>query len=760
MASMMTFLRRFFALQRYGLKIGLRLSRTDWFDADYYLRVEPDVRSAGIDPQLHFLNYGWAEGRNPSAIICTCDLVASNIERSAGTTRQFAGVLADYLDDGRQDLPRWGFELAHDERVPEALRRFATQYDVIEQSGMFDHDWYRQQVEAGIDPIGHFLRHGSRLGLTPRRDFDISWYVERYQDVRNSWLNPFVHYIRYGRREGRLASPPSAPASQLAFSTFPDDRELERIPGQIRAFDRRPLVSIVVPVYNTAPELLHACVRSVMASVYTEWELILVDDRSSSPLTLEALKEVSVLDARMRVIVRTENGNISAATNTGVAAASGEYIAFLDHDDEVLPNALFECVKFFNDHPDHMIVYTDQVKSDRYGHVTEHFFKPDWSPIYFLGVMYVGHLLVVKADLVEKVGGFLSRYDGVQDFEFLLRASEISPNVGHIPRVVYKWRAIEGSLAAGSGEKSGIDEKQVAAVQAALDRRGLSWAAEAHPHLPNRVVLVPTAATPRPSISIVIPSRDQGPIVERCLRSIRELTRYPQYEIIVVDNGTTDPIALAAFEEHSVRVVPFEKRFNFSKACNLGAAAASGDLLLFLNNDTEVLSGDWLERMAMFFEEEDVGAVGPMLTYPDGRVQHAGVVLGCRGTADHVMRLFQPDVDGYAGSLACSREVTAVTAACLLMRRSVFEQIGAFSVDYAKHYQDVDLCLKIRSRALRIVYAANTRVVHHESLTRKSEGYDLGDRALLIDRWHETIDAGDAYYNPALSIDRLDYSLR
>ena len=260
-------------------------------------------------------------------------------------------------------------------------------------------------------------------------------------------------------------------------------------------------------------------------------------------------------------------------------------------------------------------------------------------------------------------------------------------------------------------------------------------------------------------MSVIIPTRDQGRILSRCLDSLFALTDHPDVEVVLVDNATTDPEALAAFARHPVRRLPFDRPFNFSAACNAGARAADGEHLVFLNNDTEVLQGDWLRRLQLYFEDEAVGAVGPVLLYPDRTVQHAGVVLGARGTADHVMRRFPEHVDGYAGSLSAAREVSAVTAACLMIPRRTFAELGGFSTDYAKHYQDVDLCLRLGEHGLRVICAARPTLIHHESLTRAAEGYDFGDRALLIDRWHARIAAGDPYFSRWMDLRKLDYSL-
>lgn len=517
-----------------------------------------------------------------------------------------------------------------------------------------------------------------------------------------------------------------------------------------------PTIGVVVPVYETPAALLRACVASVLAQAYPAWHLVLVDDGSAAPHLRPLLDRLAGQDPRIRLIRRPANGGISAALNEGLDAVSDDIVAFLDHDDHLTPDALLAVAEAFAAHPDTDAVYTDQLKSDLRGVVREHFFKPDWSPVYLLGVMYVGHLLAVRAPLARDLR-FLSRFDGVQDFEFMLRLSERTGRIRHVPGALYGWRAVPGSVALGVDEKRGIDALQKLAVEEHLGRIGRSWRVESVPERRHRLAIRASDTTPRPPVSIVIPTRDEPEIVGRCLSTIRMLTRYPAFEVLVVDNGTTDPAALAAIAAHADRHIPFDRPFNFSQACNLGAAEASGEVLVFLNNDTEVVDPDWLSDMVAYLEDSGIAIVGPMLLYPDGTVQHAGVVLGARGTADHVMRRFQPHWDGYAGSLAAAREVSAVTGACLMIRRSAFEAVCGFSTDYRKHYQDVDLCLRVRERGASIVCAPQVRLVHHESVTRKAAGYDMGDRAILIDRWHEEIAAGDRFYNPKLDAQTLRY---
>lgn len=535
------------------------------------------------------------------------------------------------------------------------------------------------------------------------------------------------------------------------------EEALTEFDRRLAALTTRPLLSVVVPLYKTPYPLLRACLASLIDQVYTNFEIILVDDAPAAPTG--PLAEVLVNgDARVRIIQPEMNGGISRATNIGVASAKGEFILFVDHDDELVPESLLSFVEHIVRSPEIDVWYSDQVTCDGAGQTLHHFFKPDWSPTYLLGVMYIGHLLAVRAEICAKTP-FDPAFDGVQDFEFILRVAEQTERVGHVPGALYKWRATEGSLASGSDEKTGIDALQRLAVEGHLLRLGRTWRAVSSNRHRHRVLLKPGARTAEPRISIIIPTRNQGEMIERCLDSIFAMTDYPDFEVIVVDNRTTEPRALQAFDRHPVKRIVFDQNFNYSSANNVGVAASNGEFLVFLNNDTEILDTDWLSDLVMYFEDRQVGAVGPTLLYPSRTVQHAGVVVGARGTADHVMRHFHEDWDGYAGSLVTAREASGVTAACLMMRRSLFDEVEGFSEDYAKHYQDVDLCLKIRDHGLRILCVGQPRLIHYESASRKVEGYDLGDRALLIDRWHHVIAQGDPYFNQALSLERLDYSL-
>jgi GT2 family glycosyltransferase len=515
-----------------------------------------------------------------------------------------------------------------------------------------------------------------------------------------------------------------------------------------------PRISIITPTWNTKPEWFFDLAVSIVAQRLLDWEWCIVDDASSRT---EFHRFFSVLadEPRIRVKVLEHSHGISGATNAGLEMSTGEFVCFVDHDDVLTPAALELCVDQLDEGFD--AVYTDSDKIDEQGRQSEPFHKPDWSPEYFRGVMYVGHLLCVRRKLAIAAGGFDSHFNGVQDYEFFLRFSEATSKIQHIPSITYHWRTVPGSVATEVDAKGDLGRLQREAVQRHLDRVHLAAQAERGDY-PHRVKVVPKARHKWPKVSIVIPTRDSPQILHQCLYTIFSKTRYPDFEVICVDNESTDPEALREMRDAPVERVLFPGTFNYSKANNLGVKNSSGEYLVFMNNDIEVLSPDWIDHFVYYAEQSDVGAVGGLLFFPDGTIQHAGVVLGCRGTADHVMRQIPPS-DGYAGSLSCAREVSAVTAACLMTSRKMYEEVGGFNEHFFTHYQDVDLCMKIRDRGKRIIFTPQATFIHHESLSR-GKYYDLVDRNLLLDYWEPLIKKGDPYYNPHFNIERLDYSPR
>ncbi|MGD0387372.1 MAG: glycosyltransferase family 2 protein [Tepidisphaeraceae bacterium] len=618
-------------------------------------------------------------------------------------------VHSGYYGGERQDV-----KLAHGSKLPHAMIGFAVQCTV--QLG-FNHVVLEALADERWIPVCRSI-----------------WRTSYFPDLRR---RSHVSYRQYVEMEERRLNRQSA---QYA-------KECDN-------FAIRPLISVVLPVYRTDLELLSKAVESVRRQIYGKWELCIVDDASKNRRLTRFLEDLAK-DKRVKLHVREQNGNISAATNDAIALAAGEWIALLDHDDELSPDALYQIVAAINRKPDCDVLYTDQDKIDAEQNRWEPFFKPDWSPAYLRGVMYLGHLLVARRSLLQQLGGCDGRFDGVQDFELALRLSEHNCRIEHVPRILYHWRAIPGSVAADSWAKNGIDRLQEQAVQAHLDRLGVAAAAR-RDNRPHRVQIVPKPRSNYPKISILIPTRDHPELIGRCLKTLYRLTSYPNFEVLAGDNDTSDPRAMKILDSFPIRKVPLPGEFHFAQFINTLAAQATGDYLMLLNNDTEIVQADWLQHLLLYAQEDDVGMAGALLTYADGTVQHAGIILGPRGTADHVMRGFPADCDGYMGSLACTREVTAVTAAASMISRRKFMLVGGLCERFRRHYDDLDFCLRLRSRGWRNLCVASARLIHYESRSRGLK-YDFTDRVLLLDRWESVIDQGDAFYSRNFDRDSTDY---
>ncbi len=771
-----------------------RIERAELFDREFYLKTYPDVRKSGADPLTHFLRVGFGEGRMPNALFDPTYYLKSYPEVAAAG----ANPLVHYLDFGAAEgrIPHPLFDTGYYLRkCPDVARRGMNplahylKYGAEEgrsPSPYFDAEYYLLEnpevAASGANPLQHFCTQGVNKGRKPNRLFDPLYYASRNPDVKAAGLNPLVHFAATGdwehRRPGPLFDPefylreyPDAGSSGLpplahylqhgvasGYSVNPQRYPVhggERPPAariaqmesEIKLFRYRPRISVLTPVYNLSRELLERMIDSVQAQVYPNWELCIADDGSTNPETLETLRRhVDPQAGKINVAFLGRNSGISGATNAALYLSTGEFVAMLDHDDELTPDALFEIVKALNDDPELDVIYSDEDKLLPGGWLDQPFHKPDWSPELFRHVMYAGHLLCVRRSLALAVRGMDRRFNGVQDFDFLLRISEHTDRIRHIPKILYHWRCIPGSIALGEGEKQGIGELQADAVNAHLERRHVPAHAEPHPVLPHRLVIRPLPGAAQPRVSIIIPTRDQPEFLGACLRSIFEKTTHSDFEVILVDTGTTDRQALELFQKYPATVVPCPGPFNYSRANNLGAREATGEFLVLLNNDTEVITPDWLQELLFCAAAEDVGAVSPLLLYPDQSVQHAGVVLGMRGTADHIMRGFPADSDGYFGSLSCTREVSAVTAACMMLRREDFLNCGGFREEFRTIYQDLDLCLRLRSEGKRVLFTPRARLYHHESVSRGRE-YDSLDRALILDFWGKSIAAGDPYFN-------------
>jgi O-antigen biosynthesis protein len=518
-------------------------------------------------------------------------------------------------------------------------------------------------------------------------------------------------------------------------------------------FAEPPLISVVMPTYETEPKYLREAIASVRAQTYENWELCIVDDGSTRTETRRAIKRAVSRDPRITARLLDENGGISGASNRGLELCRGELVAFLDHDDALTADALLRFAEAFSE-DEIDVAYSDQDTITADGRTVDTFLKPDWSPVYALGAMYIGHLLVARRDLVDRAGGFDPDFDTIQDFELLLRLSERTERIRHIPHTLYHWRAIPGSIALGTSEKDGVPELQARAVNAHLRRRGIAAEAVPHESIPHRVRLRPDPGQAKPPVSIVMPVRDGG---GRALDALLERTAYPDLEVIVVDRDWDGP--LTPERAGLRRVAAPEGSFNPGRWANLGASSARGEYLVFMGEDTEVVEPDWIEQLLLYAGMPDVGAVGPTLTHPDGRVDAAGFATGLYDPAVPAMRGFEAGGDGYYGSLCCAREVSAVGMDCMLIRRDLFDQLGGFEEAYSRQFGDLDLCLRLAQSGLATVCAPAPRTVTRTTEARRLADFDVIDRALFVDRTYERLEAGDPYYNPNFFRAAADYAL-
>jgi GT2 family glycosyltransferase len=506
-----------------------------------------------------------------------------------------------------------------------------------------------------------------------------------------------------------------------------------------------PRFSILTPVYDTPADVLEAMLKSVLRQRLGDWELCLVDDCSPDPAVRERLQRAEAEDSRVRVLSRAENGGIVAASNDALAIAKGEFVVLLDHDDALHPDALAQVAAALDASPEADYVYTDEDKIDRSGHHQEPFFKPDWSPERMRTQMYTCHLSVLRRALVEEVGGFDPEFEGSQDWDLVLKVTERARQVVHLPRVLYHWRTLETSAAGGGEEaKPWAFEAGTRAIQAHCERIGMQAQAERDLDWPGVYHLQPRLHS-EPSVSIIIPTAGQKRevryedivLISHCVRSIVETSTYENYEIVVVVDSDTDPslaTELRVIAGERLRLVDFDQPFNFSAKINRGAVRSEGELLLLLNDDMEVITPNWIERMAMYAELDGIGAVGGRLLLEDGRIQHAGILFENGGYAGHIYHGFSGEYNGYSNNVLVAQNYLAVTGACLMTPRKAFDEVGGFSTAFPLNYNDMDYCLKLRSTGRRSVYDPDTVLFHFESSSRSTEVEDW-EKEALIARW-------------------------
>lgn len=526
----------------------------------------------------------------------------------------------------------------------------------------------------------------------------------------------------------------------------------------------QPKFSVVMPVWNTPEKYLRAAVESVLAQIYQNWELCIADDASTAPHVARVLRELAARDARIKVVTRAENGRIAKASNSALELVSGEFVALMDHDD-VLPNhALYMMAVEINAHPDADILYSDEDKLDEQGRRVEPFFKPDWDPERMYGHNYISHLGVYRASLVKEVGGFRDGYNGSQDYDLTLRiiARTRAARIRHIPFVLYHWRVFPGAQTFSSTQIGTATDSATRALRSYFAEKGDNVeVGRSRISTLHRVARkVPQSA---PRVSLIIPTRDRLSLLKQCVEGLLRRTDYPDFEVIIVDNDSREADTLRyladVVADARVRVLRIEGPFNFSKLNNDAVRIATGSIIGFINNDIDVIHPEWLAEMVAQIAQEDVGAVGAKLYYGNNTVQHAGVVLGLGGVAGHTEKYVGRAGSGYFGQLHFARSVSAVTAACMLIKREIFDKIGGFDeVNLTVAFNDIDLCLKVREAGYRIVWTPYAELYHLESASRGSDDFDsekhqrfLREVNYMLRRWGAILEQ-DPYFNPNLSL--------
>ncbi|MFL6796095.1 MAG: glycosyltransferase [Xanthobacteraceae bacterium] len=752
------------------------LASSGMLDAEWYSRKYPEVVAAGFDPMLHYLTTGAEEGRDPNPLFDT----DWYLQQNADVRRSGVNPLLHYIRCG-----------AAEGRNPNPL---------------FDTSWYLEQNPdvrtSGTNPLLHYLRFGGAEGRDPNPFFDGNWYCSTYSDVAADGANPLVHYLTYGAKEGRepcegfdtkryISEHPEVAAGALnplahfiqhgwtghelvrrdyrswvkQYDTLTDeDRSVFR--ASVEKLPARPLISVLMPVYNSNEDFLRRAIESVRRQLYPDWELCISDDASTEPDVRAVLKEYAEQDPRIRVTFRDTNGHISANSNSALELASGEFVALLDADDELAEHALFWVANEVLNHPDTDLIFSDEDKLDDKGERYSAYFKPDWNPALILAQNMFSHLGVFRRTLLHKAGGFRLGFEGSQDHDLLLRCTELTSadRILHIPRVLYHWRAVQGSTASSDGIKAKpyAWEAGARAVEEHLSRSGTVASVKRARDQFYQVEYHLSGTLPR--VAVVIPSSFGRNLLPTSLGTLLARTTYPAFDVLLAINEKCLRVPqqrdyLQSLKADSrVRVLAYEDQpFNYSKINNWAVSRSDAPIICLMNDDVEVITPDWLERLVARVQLAEVGAVGSLLYYPNDTIQHAGVILGLHGVAGHQYVNMPKGSPGYFGRAVLEQDLSCVTAACMVLRRQAFEQVGGFNEELAIAFNDVDLCIRLRAAGWRILWTPTVELYHHESASvgrhdspkRRQQFED--EVRLMQGLWGDTLKS-DPFYNPNLSL--------
>ncbi len=615
-------------------------------------------------------------------------------------------------------------------------------------------------------------------------NFTIRWMeTSKFWRLRAAWLTlrqrlkfPFrtaaVSSLQTSARA--IASASDAKYRQWCEKNSPRPADLQKLAETVEILPHKPLISVIVPVFDPTEPFLRDAIASVASQIYPYWQLCIAADALTELQVHELLAPYQAHNDRIKVTFQETNDQSSNGLvnclNSALELATGEFVSWLDPHDLLTLDALYEVALLVNRHPDLDMIYSDEDKVDEKGQFKEPFFKPDWCPESFLSRMYTRHCGMYRRSLVQQIGCFRPEFEGSHDYDLVLRLTEKTSEIAHIPKILYHDRIQDHSTVHDLKPKSHAVEAAEKALEAALQRRGEPGKATALKGHPGCYLIRYHIRGLKP-VTIIIPTRDLGRVLDRCLASIFSKTTYANYEVLVIDNGSTEPATFSMFKQWQTRepkrfrYQTLDIPFNYSKLNNYGVEQSQSDYLLFLNNDTEVLNSDWLTAMVEQAQRPQIGAVGARLLYPDGTVQHAGVVAGLGGVAGHSHKHYPGSDSGYFSQIQTINNYSAVTAACLMCRRDVFEQVGGFEEDLAIAFNDTDFCFKLIENGYRNVYLPHVVLHHYESKSRGHEDTPqkqarFQQEVLYIQRKWQGILANDPCYSPHLTRAREDYSLK
>ncbi len=758
-----------------------RMDPNPLFDSKYYLSEYPGVAESGINPLVHYLGYGAGEGRDPHPLFDT----DYYLEHYGHLLAEGTSPLADFIENGSSG-----------ERNPCPLfdsKYYLSEYPGVAESGinplvpyldygagegrdphpLFDTDYYLEHyghlLAEGTSPLAYFIEKGGYQGHHPSLAFDTTYYLEVNSDIAKANVNPVIHYLGFGFAEGRYRW--DSYTKYIENYLWPNWRYREA-KNNISSFDYKPVFSIIMPVYNTTEKWLRKAIESVLEQIYPHWELCIADDCSKESHVRSNLEEFGARDSRIRVTYRDQSGHIATTSNTALAMATGEFVALMDHDDELHDTALYENVRLLNEHPDADLIYSDEDKINENGLRFQPFFKPDWSPDTLLSHMYTGHLSVYRRSLVERIGGFRSEYNGSQDYDLALRFTELTDQIHHIPKVLYHWRTAEGSTASDINAKEYAFTAAVKALEDTIDRRGESGSVSQVPSYYNYYIIDHTLSN-EPKVSVIIPILDRpnrSKFLDDCLESILIHTTYNIYEIILVKSHDADIEFLQLVErfqkaaKEKLKVVFSVGSGNLSTLINEGTRFAKGDVLVLLADSMTIKHSDWLEKLVGQAVCRNIGAVGGLILKDDRRILSAGLTLVPEKRAIDSHENFPINRLGIYGRLLVPVNVAALRSSFLVVKRSLFERHGGFDESLQFDSAGIDFCLWLLHNGYRNVVMSHVHALQNdadfERLSGGFKGSDQGlkDLGILKQKWKIFFD-NDPYYNTNLTKESGNYRL-